>query len=40
MSALLIFGIATVLLFAITNGMKDGANVTATTVASGSLSRG
>lgn len=37
MSPLLLFGIAAVLLFAITNGMKDGANVAATTVASGSL---
>ncbi len=40
MSHLLILGIASVLIFAVTNGMKDGANVGATSVASGSLSRG
>ena len=39
MSPLLIAAIAAVLLFAVTNGMKDGANVAATTVASGSLPR-
>lgn len=40
MSHLLLLGIVSVLVFAVTNGMKDGANVGATTVASGSLSRG
>ncbi len=39
MSLLLIIALAAVLLFAVTNGMKDGANVFATTVASGSLPR-
>jgi len=37
-SALLIAGVALSLLFALTNGMKDGANVLATAVSSGSLS--
>lgn len=39
MPPLLIASIAAVLVFAITNGMKDGANVSATAIASGSLSR-
>jgi len=39
MSFLLIAAVGAVLLFAVTNGMKDGANVFATTVASGSLPR-
>jgi PiT family inorganic phosphate transporter len=37
-SALLAAGVALSLLFALTNGMKDGANVLATAVSSGSLS--
>lgn len=37
-STLLIVGVALSLLFAFTNGMKDGANVLATAVSSGSLS--
>ncbi|HOO78063.1 MAG TPA: inorganic phosphate transporter [bacterium] len=39
MSYLLIVAIGAVLVFAVTNGMKDGANVFATTVASGALPR-
>jgi PiT family inorganic phosphate transporter len=39
MSPLLIASIGAVLLFAFTNGMKDGANVSATAIASGALSR-
>jgi len=39
MSTLVLASIAAVLIFAVTNGMKDGANVSATAIASGSLPR-